>query len=496
MATIAPPAPVATAFVPRGANGAANYSGAPIATPSPQPSASFVPRAADGSANYGAPAQVVSPVPVASAKPSTAPISGTVLSNANVIENTIPKLNNAASALTPAEPTTLALPETDYNKLYSTAYEGLPDETQDPIYKQEVDLINNLQSNNDSVANASVNSIQRSYADLAARMQERDQATTNGVNNSLLLAGSSRYAPVSSAGVLDVKTRADMQDLADLQDQENQKIASVKEAQSSQNYQLLARRLDELDKLRSDKQSLAKSIATDMQTKNKTLRDQAVQSSRDNTIAGLVEQGVTEPSKILNMLNEYDNGTSTGGNFTADEVSKALTAIQKNTGQTSLEKLGGGVGTFYTLKNNGQLPADIASLPENQQLFSYLKSYKTANTAPAKSSAKSSGAGGNKPLVSGTLTYTASDFADDSKALEASRGSDKYVDPDVYQTLATAWTSHGGKLTDFLKTYPPKNYINPANTLLPAYLRPSSKANSTPSSGVPASDTIFPTTKK
>lgn len=422
------------------------------------------------------PAQI--PIP-ASVLPSTSPTSGTVLSNANVIENTIPKLNNAAAGLTTSAPTALALPETDYNTLYGQAYDGLPDETQDPVYKQEMDLINNLQSENDSTANTSVNSIMKNYADLASQTQQRDNASSASLNNSLLLGGSSRYAPVSTAGILDAKTTSDMQDLSTLQDQESQKIAEVKQAQANQDYQLMEKKLSELDGIRSDKQTLAKSIATNMQTQNSTLRTQQVQASRDNAIAGLVEQGITDPDQILDTLNNNPNGQ---GDFTATEVATTLGNIQKNTGISSLEKLSGGVGDFYTLKATGNLPESIAGLPDNQQLFAYLKQVKAANTIPKTTSTKASSSAIAKPVVSGTLTYTPQDYADDSKVLEASRGTDGYVDPAVYQKLYTAWVNGGGKVADFLKTYPVKDYVNPANTTLPTYLRPTSPKKAAASS--------------
>jgi hypothetical protein len=90
-------------------------------------------------------------------------------------------------------------------------------------------------------------------------------------------------------------------------------------------------------------------------------------------------------------------------------------------------------------------------------------------------SRSSAGGGGvESPTKSGTLVYTASDRSDDSKALEASRGEDGYVDPSLYQKLSQEWVKAGGSISDFVKDYPPKNYVNPANTWLPAYLRPTS----------------------
>lgn len=87
------------------------------------------------------------------------------------------------------------------------------------------------------------------------------------------------------------------------------------------------------------------------------------------------------------------------------------------------------------------------------------------------------GNGGQTPTKSGTLTYTAQDYADDSQALDASRGSDNFVDPTLYQNLYKSWIAGGGRLEDFIAKFPPKNYVNPKNTWLPSYLMPPSSSS-------------------
>ena len=49
------------------------------------------------------------------------------------------------------------------------------------------------------------------------------------------------------------------------------------------------------------------------------------------------------------------------------------------------------------------------------------------------------------------------------------RGDDTYVDPNLYNALATKWVKSGAGLADFLKTFPVSN-VNPDDhgTLLPA----------------------------
>jgi len=90
--------------------------------------------------------------------------------------------------------------------------------------------------------------------------------------------------------------------------------------------------------------------------------------------------------------------------------------------------------------------------------------------------------GGSSDVLthSGALTYTKQDYSSDASALEQSRGADGWVDPTIYQKLYDSWVSNGGKIADFVKTYPPEQYVNPANDWLPVYLRPKKSGVSNP----------------
>jgi len=78
----------------------------------------------------------------------------------------------------------------------------------------------------------------------------------------------------------------------------------------------------------------------------------------------------------------------------------------------------------------------------------------------------------NLLVRSGNLEYTREDYSEDASQLEQSRGTDGWVDPTIYQKLYDAWVANGGKIADFVKTYPPEQYVNPENDWLPVYLRP------------------------
>lgn len=90
----------------------------------------------------------------------------------------------------------------------------------------------------------------------------------------------------------------------------------------------------------------------------------------------------------------------------------------------------------------------------------------------AKGVGNRQGSDGVTLIKSGALNYKRTDFSDDASQLEQSRGDDGWVDPTLYQKLYDAWVKSGGKIADFIKTYPPAQYINPENDWLPVYLRP------------------------
>lgn len=377
--------------------------GMPGATPLPGPmSLAPAPAGTVGMSTPTGPKYVPSlgtPAP----KPSTAPTSGTVLSNANVIENTIPSLNQRAGAYQPNPPTILAADGSSgppqYNIYNGYIHEGIPatasgggaasnsgDETQDPIFQQEMDMINGLRTSNDDTANASVDSIMRNYQNLASNLTQSQEGPDAMVTNALLRGGTSRYVPGNAAGILSAQHYADIDKIGQLQDEENQKIAAVRQAQATQNYSLVEKTLGELDSVRADKQAATKALADKMQAAN----DQQTQAKRDSSVATLVAQGITDPTQLLQSLNTDAQGNVTG-DFTAAEISKTLAAIQKNTGITDLSSLSAGTRDFFVLKENGQLPGDIGSLPESQQLNAFLKqqysdTHKDTTTTPGSGS--------------------------------------------------------------------------------------------------------------
>jgi hypothetical protein len=76
------------------------------------------------------------------------------------------------------------------------------------------------------------------------------------------------------------------------------------------------------------------------------------------------------------------------------------------------------------------------------------------------------GGGGSTPstkkISSGGLVITQADIGEGASALDAARGEDGYTDPNLYLDLYQDWVSSGGLPNDFIKYFPPEQYLNPA----------------------------------
>lgn len=108
----------------------------------------------------------------------------------------------------------------------------------------------------------------------------------------------------------------------------------------------------------------------------------------------------------------------------------------------------------------------------------------TKREAPPKAG---TGTTGGKPIVSGGVTITQSQIKAGEDKLVASKGTDGYVDPDVYKKSYDEWP---GTKKDFLAKFPPNNWVNPENKNapqpLPQYLQSTKKggAKTTAPAGV------------
>lgn len=384
-------------IIPQG--GDPGYTLGPPASPSPVKETLLPGTASNITGKLATPDQYYVNQPISTGKP---PISPTTVTNANIMESVIPKLNQQTTeaaqsrgqqgvidnGIQKARDESGTYKGIDNNDYYnydnspvggsSTLIEGTNfTTTGDPMTDSYVKQLNDLMSKTDAATAQQIAAIHANFENRRNMQKDISERQAKSLGATLLAGGSTRYAPLSSENIVSEQERFGVNQLADLDAQEQSLIAAAQQAQQTQNYKVLSDIMDRVESVRKEKQATVEKTLAAQAADNQKLQQQQIQASRDSAIGGLIGQGITDPSQILNYLNFYDDGTSTGGDFTADEVAKTLKNLTVD--QQSADKLPGDIQTFQWLQQNGRLPAAIQKLPPSQQYIAYLNLQHLAN---------------------------------------------------------------------------------------------------------------------
>lgn len=328
----------------------------------------------------------------------------TVLSNANIIENTIPDnasrlaslsakgitvgtdniARNADGTLTKAPFGAAPVDNGSISGVYSSGgvnYAVAPNNfsEDDPTNT----LLQKMSDSLDASTKQMIDSISQKYDLLKSQQTQVNAATEAGREKSLLVSGSSRYAPISSTGIIGDEQTAGIQKIAQLDAEENQLIAQANQAKTTGDQALLEKALTQAESVRADKQAAATKVSDALSKQLNDQQTQKTQAARDTAVANLFAAGTTDPTAILKALNTDPSGKDTGANYTAAEVAATLKNIAQTNGLNGdISKLTGTTKDFFILKQEGVLPGNIANLPEDQQLKAYLDYIKPTKAPP------------------------------------------------------------------------------------------------------------------
>lgn len=430
---------------------------------------------------------------------STKATEPTVLSSGNITDNVIPKNNATLAGL--ADKGTYSANGQTYNADGSpatptdTTTTGSPSSTtgtdttqDDPAHQQIVDLISSLKGNLDSSTKASIDSIEQSYMNLKQQQETINTQAAGARTAALLTGGTSRYSPDTASGIMQTQLSYGLQQIAKLDADENSAIAAAKTAQQNGDMQLADKLITEAQNVRTNKQTVATQLNAALSKQTSAALTAKNQSNIDTSISKLYADGTTDPAAILKTL------TDAGMDVTAKDVAAAIKNLVPTSSTTDTLKFsssqlgklyGAGLSTnqvqalsdYYNGKDGASSDA-LNGLTADQQGIVH-DALNGLSTKPTTTTG-----GTTKPYVSGKLTYTSDILGKIGTKLKTSEGVDHYVDPAVYQNAFDAWTNSGGLAKDFIKNFPPKTYVNPANTWLPAYLESKTKASaSTSASG-------------
>jgi hypothetical protein len=347
---------------------------------------------------------------------------------------------------------------------------------QDQLKSAETEInsaFDTVSKNADAATQNLIASIHGIYNERINEMRESNRRATQTLNTFGVREGTNRYAGEVATEIISADERAGLARIATLAAQETQLMSSAEQALQDKKYSLFIQQRNELGKVREEKQKQLQTLQDKALKAREDDRKQQIQSSRDAAVAGLIQQGVTDPSRILDYLNYDDNGKMVG-DFTAKEVADTVKNLSP---EGDLKSLTGATKNFYVLKQKGMLPDSIANLPPGQQLFAYLHQEKQATTV-YKNSTKGDNSGAEPTpkdveTIRGALNSTETDGSGYSI-----KGKDNYSDPFVFKQLYNNWTSppYNYSPQSFLKNFPPKDYINPEdNKFLPSYLQTPAK---------------------
>jgi len=208
-------------------------------------------------------------------------------------------------------------------------------------------LLESMQKNADAQARQALSSIKNKFNQREAEQRASTESGINSIKQVLNLGGSSRYAPISSQGIVSAAEAAGIKALSALDAQEQQAIGEVKAAQAANDYQLLEKGLGILEEIESEKAKTTAKLQADMQASEE-------QAQADSAIADAISQGLTNPIEIFNAIKEQ------GINVPLSAITSSLKGLNELTGDAGI----GGTGFKLENKAIGQLLGNGFTAPD------------------------------------------------------------------------------------------------------------------------------------
>lgn len=191
-------------------------------------------------------------------------------------------------------------------------------------------IMNSLQQQKiqtDAMTASLISNIQSQYDQLIKQQQTTNAGQEGNVNAALSMGGvtggggSSQYAPISSAGIIQAQVSYGTQQIADLQSKEQSAILQAQQAGQNADFQLQNQINKQISDIRDQKVNAAISLNNTLATQAKKMADDKLQQTKDTAVANLFTSGVTDPAKILETLKGQ------GLTINASEISNALKDI-------------------------------------------------------------------------------------------------------------------------------------------------------------------------
>jgi len=215
--------------------------------------------------------------------------------------------------------------------MYSSLSGRDPEKSSEAVaIDRDIATIEQLQNTGRADSRSARNAIAQQYSSRRAQLDDlyANLAKTN--QNALLLGGGARYAQLSSQGILADNEKKHIIALSQLDAEEIAAEQEVRTASETNNWKLVEKKLGLLKEKREGVAKKEEELRKATEKRNEEIATQMERATRDGAIVGLMEQGITEPTQLLDMLNRSEDGKQIG-DFTAEEVSETIKYLKENT---------------------------------------------------------------------------------------------------------------------------------------------------------------------
>ena len=155
-------------------------------------------------------------------------------------------------------------------------------------------------------------------------------------------------------GIISEEERQGVARIGEFEGRKQAALSAAKQAQREHNWLVYSKQVDLAEKAYEAKQKEVTALNKITQEKNQKIKDKEKEVSRDTTISGLMDQGITNPQQILALLNFG------GGDFTAKEIADTI----KNLTPEDADKITGKAKDFKSFIDIGLIDGTLPKLEQ------------------------------------------------------------------------------------------------------------------------------------
>lgn len=270
----------------------------------------------------------------------TTTYSPTVVTDSNIRENTIPKIQQqvtkyvppaystptappgspaASTTQTGTTPTTssttggsqttatdTSTPANEYDAYLKSIFDDNPSSgttgaaSPDDPY---LGILKQMQATSDAATQSMIAATTKTFDARKAQLDATQQAEHAGLMQALTSNGESRYAPLLAGSRLTADETSHILALSSIDAEEGAAVAQLQKAQSDQDYQTMGKYLDHLDSLRTDKINIASKLADSAAAATKAINDAKQKVIDDkNQIAGEAAKNGATPDQLAAIM--------------------------------------------------------------------------------------------------------------------------------------------------------------------------------------------------